>query len=133
MWNPVIRQALIAGYLKKDVENYGLLKITSAGKKFLKKPESFMIVEDKEFNDDYEGSPEQEGGTSALDPTLNAMLKDLRKKVSKRMNRPPYVIFQDVSLEQMATDYPVNLEELKNIQGVGEGKSNSPMLRSLWT
>ena len=126
MWNPVIRQALIAGYLKKDVENYGLLKVTSAGKKFLKKPESFMIVEDKEFNDDYEAAPEQEGGTSALDPTLNAMLKDLRKKVSKQMNRPPYVIFQDVSLEQMATDYPVNLEELKNIQGVGEGKVKQP-------
>ena len=126
LWNPVIRQALIAGYLKKDVENYGLLKITSAGKKFLKKPESFMIVEDKEFNEDYEGSMEQEGGTSALDPTLNVMLKDLRKKVSKRMNRPPYVIFQDVSLEQMATDYPVNLEELKNIQGVGEGKVKQP-------
>ena len=126
LWNPVIRQALIAGYLKKDVENYGLLKITTAGKKFLKKPESFMIVEDKEFNEDYDGSPDQEGGTSALDPTLNAMLKDLRKKVSKQMNRPPYVIFQDVSLEQMATDYPVNLEELKNIQGVGEGKVKQP-------
>ncbi len=126
LWNPVIRQALIAGYLKKDVENYGLLKITSAGKKFLKKPESFMIVEDKEFNDDEEGTPEQEGGTSALDPTLNSMLKDLRKKVSKKMGRPPYVIFQDVSLEQMATDYPVSLEELKNIQGVGEGKVKQP-------
>ena len=126
IWNPVIRQALIAGYLKKDVENYGLLKITSAGKKFLKKQESFMIVEDKEFNEDYEGVPEQEGGTSALDPTLNAMLKDLRKKVSKKMNRPPYVIFQDVSLEQMATDYPVTLDELKNIQGVGEGKVKQP-------
>ena len=124
--NPVIRQALIAGYLKKDVENYGLLKVTSAGKKFLKHPESFMIVEDKEFNEDYESSAEQEGGTSALDPTLNAMLKDLRKKVSKQMNRPPYVIFQDVSLEQMATDYPVTLEELKNIQGVGEGKVKQP-------
>jgi len=126
LWNPVIRQALIAGYLKKEVENYGLLKITSAGKKFLKKPESFMIVEDKEFNDDYEGVPEQEGGTSALDPTLNSMLKDLRKKVSKKLGRPPYVIFQDVSLEQMATDYPVTLEELKNIQGVGEGKVKQP-------
>ncbi len=126
LWNPVIRQALIAGYLKKDVENYGLLKITSAGKRFLKKPESFMIVEDKEFSDDYEGTPEQEGGTSALDPTLNSMLKDLRKKVSKKMGRPPYVIFQDVSLEQMATDYPVTLEELKNIQGVGEGKVKQP-------
>ena len=126
LWNPVIRQALIAGYLKKDVENYGLLKVTSAGKKFLNHPESFMIVEDKEFNEDYESSAEQEGGTSALDPTLNAMLKDLRKKVSKQMNRPPYVIFQDVSLEQMATDYPVTLEELKNIQGVGEGKVKQP-------
>ena len=126
LWNPVIRQALIAGYLKKDVENYGLLKVTSAGKKFLKNPESFMIVEDKEFNEDYESTTEQEGGTSALDPTLNAMLKDLRKKVSKQMNRPPYVIFQDVSLEQMATDYPVTLEELKNIQGVGEGKVKQP-------
>ena len=126
LWNPVIHQALIAGYLKKDVENYGLLKITSAGKKFLKKPESFMIVEDKEFNDDYESTPEQEGGTSALDPVLNSMLKDLRKKVSKKMGRPPYVIFQDVSLEQMATDYPVSLEELKNIQGVGEGKVKQP-------
>lgn len=126
LWNPVIRQALIAGYLKKDVENYGLLKVTAAGKKFLKKPESFLIVEDTEFNDDEENAPEQEGGTSALDPTLNAMLKDLRKKVSKKMGRPPYVIFQDVSLEQMATDYPVNLEELKNIQGVGEGKVKQP-------
>ena len=126
LWNPVIRQALIAGYLKKDVENYGLLKVTSAGKKFLKHPESFMIVEDREFNEDYENTTEQEGGTSALDPTLNAMLKDLRKKVSKQMNRPPYVIFQDVSLEQMATDYPVTLEELKNIQGVGEGKVKQP-------
>ena len=126
LWNPVIRQALLAGYLKKDVENYGLLKITPAGKKYLKKPESFMIVEDKEFNDDYEGTLDQEGGTSALDPTLNAMLKDLRKKVSKQLNRPPYVIFQDVSLEQMATDYPVTLDELKNIQGVGEGKVKQP-------
>lgn len=94
LWNPVIRQALIAGYLKKDVENYGLLKVTAAGKKFLKKPESFLIVEDTEFNDDEENTPEQEGGTSALDPTLNAMLKDLRKKVSKKMGRPPYVILR---------------------------------------
>ena len=126
-WNPVIRQALIAGYLKKDVENYGLLKLTSAGKKFLKKPESFMIVEDNEFSEDYElVSSESEGGTSALDPTLNAMLRDLRKKVSRQLERPPYVIFQDVSIEQMATDYPITLEELKNIQGVGEGKVRQP-------
>ena len=125
LWNPVIRQALIAGYLKKEVENYGLLKITSAGKKFMKHPTEFMIVEDKQFNDD-DGPAELEGGPSALDPTLNAMLRDLRKKWSKQLDRPPYVIFQDVSLEQMATDYPVTLEELKNIQGVGEGKVKQP-------
>jgi ATP-dependent DNA helicase RecQ len=126
-WNPVIRQALIAGYLKKDVENYGLLKLTSAGKKFIKKPESFMIVEDNEFSEDYElVSSDSDGGTSALDPTLNAMLRELRKKVSRRLERPPYVIFQDVSIEQMATDYPITLEELKNIQGVGEGKVKQP-------
>ena len=125
-WNPVIRQALIAGYLKKDVENYGLLKLTALGKKFMKKPASFMIVEDNEFAEDYEASGEHEGVTSALDPILNAMLRDLRKKVSRQLERPPYVIFQDVSLEQMATDYPVTLEELKNIQGVGEGKIRQP-------
>ena len=126
LWNPIIRQALIAGYLKKDVENYGLLKIASAGKKYLKSPQSFMIVEDNEFNEDYDSSLEHEGAASALDPTLAAMLRDLRKKVSRRMERPPYVIFQDVSIDQMATDYPVNLEELKNIQGVGEGKVRQP-------
>ena len=126
IWNPVIRQALIAGYLRKEVENYGLLKITAAGKKFLKSPKSFMIVKDAEFSDDYEAGNEPEGGTGALDPTLSAMLRDLRKKVSKRLERPPYVIFQDVSIDQMATDYPVTLEELKNIQGVGEGKVKQP-------
>ncbi len=125
-WNPVIRQALIAGYLKKDVENYGLLRLTSLGKKFIKNPTSFMIVEDNEFVEDYEASTEHDGVTSALDPTLNAMLRDLRKKVSRQLERPPYVIFQDVSIEQMATDYPVTLEELKNIQGVGEGKVRQP-------
>ena len=125
IWNPVIRQALIAGYLVKEVENYGLLKVTPAGKKFLKSPQSFMIVKDVEFSEDDE-APDHEGGISALDPTLSAMLRELRKKVSKRLERPPYVIFQDVSLEQMATDYPVTLEELKNIQGVGEGKVKQP-------
>ena len=124
IWNPLLRQAVIAGYLKKDVENYRLLKITSEGKKFIKHPKSFEIVEDKEFDDDY---PEEGGDTtSALDPTLCAMLRDLRKKVSKQMERPPYVIFQDVSIDQMATDYPVSLEELKSIQGVGEGKIRQP-------
>ena len=125
IWNPVIRQALIAGYLRKEVENYGLLKLTAAGKKFLKEPKSFMIVKDAEFSDDYDAT-EHEGGVSSLDPVLTAMLRDLRKKVSKQLGRPPYVIFQDVSIDQMATDYPISLEELKNIQGVGEGKVKQP-------
>ena len=126
IWNPVIRQALLMGYLRKEVENYGILKITSAGKKFLKAPQSFMIVKDAEFSDEIEAGGDHEGAAGALDPTLAAMLRDLRKKVSKRMERPPYVIFQDVSIDQMATDYPVTLEELKNIQGVGEGKVKQP-------
>ena len=124
IWNPVIRQALIMGYLQKEVENYGLLKVTAAGKKFIRQPESFMVVEDHEFSDDDEAAGE--GGTSALDPTLSAMLYDLRKKWSRKLQRPPYVIFQDVSIEQMATYYPVTLEELKNIQGVGDGKTRQP-------
>ena len=126
LWNPVIQQAILAGYLKKDIENYGLLKLTAAGKRFIKKPESFKIVEDNDFREDYEGSNEHEATISALDQTLSAMLKDLRKKVSKKLGRPPYVIFQDVSIEQMATDFPVTLDELKNIQGVGEGKVKQP-------
>ena len=124
IWNPVIRQALIAGFLKKEVENYGVLKVTAAGKRFLKKPSTFMVAEDHEFNEDDEMN--MEGGTSALDPTLSAMLHDLRRKWSRKLERPAYVIFQDVSIEQMATDYPVTLEELKNIQGVGDGKTRQP-------
>ena len=125
IWNPVIRQALLMGYLKKEVENYGLLKLTAAGKKFLKSPHSFMIVKDAEFSDDDDTS-DRDAQAGALDPTLASMLRDLRKKVSKKLERPPYVIFQDVSIDQMATDYPVTLEELKNIQGVGEGKVKQP-------
>jgi ATP-dependent DNA helicase RecQ len=123
LWNAVIRQALIAGYLKKDVENYGLLKLTSAGKKYLKNPESFMIVEDKDFDEEQEDEMTRDSVATALDPALYSMLKDLRKKMSKKLQVPPYVIFQDVSLEQMATVYPVNLQELQNIPGVGAGKA----------
>ncbi len=122
LWKPVIRQALIAGYLKKDVENYGTLKLTAAGKRFIKKPVSFMIVMDNEFNEE-DDEDAHDGRGAVLDPDLYAMLKDLRKKVSKSMQLPPYVIFQDVSLEQMATVYPVTIEELQNIQGVGAGKA----------
>ena len=122
LWNPVIRQALIAGYLKKDVENYGLLKITSAGKRFIKHPTEFMIVRDNEFKDDeYEEGGEAVG--MALDPELFAMLKGLRKQMAQKLGVPGYVIFQDPSLEQMATMYPITVEELQQIQGVGAGKA----------
>ena len=123
MWNPVIRQAIIAGFLKKDVENYGVLKLTSDGLEYLKHPKTFMIVKDAEF-----GEEEEEAScdkpTAALDPVLYNMLVDLRKETSRKLGIPPYIIFQDVSLEQMATVYPITLDELKNIQGVGVGKAN---------
>ena len=124
LWNAVIRQALIAGYLTKDVENYGLLKVTPEGHKFLKKPKSFKIVEDADFDEEEaEEVPMRSGASCAVDPALFSMLKDLRKKMSKRLDVPPYVIFQDPSLEAMATIYPVTLEELQNIPGVGAGKA----------
>ena len=124
VWNAVIRQALIAGYLSKDVENYGLLKVTPAGVKFLKKPVSFKIVEDTDFDEvEEDEAPVRGGGSCAVDPALYSMLKDLRKKMSKKLDVPPYVIFQDPSLEAMATTYPVTLEELQNIPGVGAGKA----------
>ena len=122
LWNPVIRQAIIAGYLRSDVENYGTLHITAAGQRWLKAPSSFMIVEDNDFSDDT-GDDSHSDGCAALDPVLFSMLKDLRKQVARRCNLPGYVIFQDISLEQMATMYPVTLAELQNVQGVGVGKA----------
>ena len=123
-WNAVLQQALITGYLEKDVENYGLIKITAAGKKYLKSPKSFKIVEDRDFDDEENDEmPLRAGGTVVVDPALFSMLKDLRKKVSKQHGLPPYVIFQDPSLEAMATTYPITIEELRNIPGVGEGKA----------
>ena len=123
-WNAVVHQALIAGYLEKDVENYGLLKMTAAGKKFLKSPKPFKIVEDRDFDEEEnDDMPMRTGGTVVVDPGLFTMLKDLRKKVAKKHDLPPYVIFQDPSLEAMATTYPITIEELRNIPGVGEGKA----------
>lgn len=122
-WNAVIRQALIAGYLMKDIENYGLLKITPKGKDFMKNPVSFKITEDNEFEEEEEETPVRGGAACAVDPVLYSMMKDLRKKVSKRLGVPPFVVFQDPSLEAMATTYPVTLEELQNIPGVGAGKA----------
>ena len=122
LWNPVIRQALIAGYLKKDVENYGLLKVTAAGKRFIKNPTEFMIVRDNEFRDDEEEEGNEAVGM-ALDPELFTMLKQLRRQMAQKLGVPGYVIFQDPSLEQMATMYPITTEELQQIQGVGAGKA----------
>lgn len=122
-WSAVIRQGLIAGYISKEVENYGILKVTDAGRKFIDDPKSFMIVEDNEFEDEENEGPLRGGGSFAVDPELYSMLKDLRKKLSKHLQLPPYVIFQDPSLESMATTYPITIEELQNIPGVGAGKA----------
>ena len=122
LWNPVIRQALIEGYISKDIDNYGLLRITAAGKRYVNNPESFMVVEDTVFNNDIDEDASY-GAVSALAPTLLSMLKSLRKSVAEKNNLPPYVIFQDMSLDQMATSYPVTEKELGNIRGVGVGKA----------
>lgn len=127
-WHVVIRQAIIAGYFDKDIENYGLLKVTKKGKDFLKKPVSFKITkDDDEGADDEDGIDDVVvkggGGGSAVDPVLFSIMKDLRKKMAKKHNVPPYVIFQDPSLEAMATIYPVTMDELQNIPGVGAGKA----------
>ncbi len=122
----VIRQAMIAGFLSKEIENYGLLKLTTSGKAYLKKPESFPIVKDNEFEDEEEEATvggRNGGGTCAADDILFSILKDLRKKLSKKLEVPPFVIFQDPSLEAMATSYPITMDELQNIPGVGAGKA----------
>ena len=121
--NAVIRQAIIAGYLSKDIESYGLIKITQKGLAFLKKPESFKIVEDRDFTEEDEPVIMKSGASCAVDPELYLILKDLRKKEAKKLGLPPYVIFQDPSLEAMATTYPITMEELVNIPGVGQGKA----------
>ena len=119
-WNTVLRQALLNGFIYKEVENYGLLKLTDEGRDFIKHPSTFMISEDNDF--EYDGG-EPAGGTGAMDEELLAILRDLRKKVAREKDIPPYVIFQDASLEAMASVYPVTIDELKNIPGVGEGKA----------
>ena len=121
-WTTVIRQALIAGYIKKDVDNYGLLKLTPAGKKFIKKPVSFKITDSDEPEDSSSGVSGGGSGEST-DPVLFSIMKDLRKKMGQQHDVPPYVIFQDASLEAMATLYPITMDELQNIPGVGAGKA----------
>ncbi|NSW95856.1 MAG: HRDC domain-containing protein, partial [Bacteroidales bacterium] len=122
-WNMVIRQALIAKLLTKDIENYGLLKVTPKGMAFLEKPESFMLAEDHDYADTSEEENAFGARTAAVDEELLCILKDLRKKISKQKDVPPFVIFQDPSLEDMAIQYPVTIDELQNISGVGAGKA----------
>ncbi|MBR1727242.1 MAG: DNA helicase RecQ, partial [Muribaculaceae bacterium] len=117
----VVRQGVLAGYIRKDIENYGVLKVTDKGRKYLDNPQPFNVVEDKQFNDN--DGEEHSGSAAVLDPALFSMLKDLRKEIAQQMQLPPYVIFQDPSLEAMATTYPITIEELKLIPGVGEGKA----------
>ncbi|MGC9352342.1 MAG: DNA helicase RecQ [Mariniphaga sp.] len=124
-WNAVFRQSMIKGLINKDIENYGLLKVTPKGHEFLENPTSFMLVKNHEYEEDEEsastgGAP---SGATGGDPALFAMLKDLRKKVAKRKNLPPFVIFQDPSLADMSIQYPITVEELQKIQGVGQGKA----------
>lgn len=123
-WKALLRQALVAGYLRKDIETYGVIKLTEKGKKFISKPESFMMTEDHAFEEANDAPADRiakpGGGT---DPKLVAMLKDLRKKVGKRKGVPPYIVFQDPSLEDMAIKYPTSIEEMANVFGVGEGKA----------
>jgi len=122
-WNMVIRLALIARLLSKDIENYGILKITKEGKKFKKSPTSFLLTKDRDYDNIKTTTSSNTGGVGISDPQLFAMLKDLRKDISKKRNLPPFVIFQDVSLEDMSIHYPISLEEMQNITGVGKGKA----------
>ncbi|MGN1246007.1 MAG: DNA helicase RecQ [Muribaculaceae bacterium] len=121
--NAVVRQAIIAGYLTRDIENYGQLKLTDAGRDFIEHPVSFMVVEDNDFSEAEEEVMVKGGAACAVDPELYSILKDLRKKTAHKLGLPPYVIFQDPSLEAMATTYPISIEELQNIPGVGAGKA----------
>jgi len=123
-WMALIRQVLVAGYLKKDIETYGVVKITEKGKEYIKNPVSFMMTEDHSYDSQTDTKniiSTKSGG--ATDERLMKMLKDLRKKVAKKKEVPPFVVFQDPSLEDMATKYPITLEELSNIHGVGDGKA----------
>ena len=123
-WMALLRQVLVAGYLSKDIETYGIVKITKAGLDFIKKPVSFMMSEDHEYNEsEDEAIVTAAKSTGTADEVLMGMLRDLRKKVAKKLGVPPFVVFQDPSLEDMALKYPISLEELINIHGVGEGKA----------
>ena len=123
-WMALLRQVLVAGYLSKDIETYGVVKITKEGLDFIKKPVSFMMSEDHEYNEsEDEAIVTASKSSGTADEVLMGMLRELRKKVAKKLGVPPFVVFQDPSLEDMALKYPITLPELYNIHGVGEGKA----------
>jgi ATP-dependent DNA helicase RecQ len=123
-WNAVIRQVTLGGLIFKDIETFGTLKLTDAGKRFLERPESFMLLKQHDFsNTDDDESIVQAGKGGAFDETLYNLLVDLRKTIAKQKNIPPFVIFQEPSLKDMCFQYPITIEELTNIQGVGTGKA----------
>ncbi len=122
-WSAVMRQGLIAGLIDKEIENYGLLKVTDLGREYVQNPTEFMLVEDHQYAEEDEDAPTPKASATSMDPALFGMLKDLRKKVSKKLELPPFVIFQDPSLEAMSTNYPITVQELQNIPGVGAGKA----------
>ena len=124
-WNSLIRQMMLEGMIRKDIEEYGLLKITDKGRKFLKKPFAIKVALNHQYEDAAADDDEVSGsgGTATTDPVLFEMLKDLRKTVAREKNLPPFVIFLENSLEDMATNYPTTLEELEKIQGVSKGKA----------
>jgi len=122
-WMALIRQLLVAGLLKKQIENYGVLQLTDKGREFMQNPVSFMMTEDHRYDEMASGSSKTPGKQAAADEKLLTMLKSLRKDVSKQKGVPPYVIFQEPSLEDMALKYPISIEELSNVYGVGEGKA----------
>ena len=124
-WNAIIRQALVTNYIGKEIENYGTIFVTPKGKDFIQHPEPIMFTKDRDFvseSDDEDVVMNQKGG-GALDPVLHKMLLDLRKEIAKKLNLPPYIIFQEPTIEELSTQYPTTLEEMKTIAGVGEGKA----------
>ena len=126
-WTSIIRQSIVNGLLSKDIEEYGVLKVTKEGKDFIKKPYKIMVAKDHDYENNEEEEFDEErvtfGKDSGTDKTLFAMLKDLRKTMAKKMNLPPFVIFQDPSLEDMTIQYPITMEEMTQIVGVGQGKA----------
>lgn len=126
-WMALLRQVLVAGLLKKDIETYGVLFLSPEGKNFISNPESFYMTEDHTYEetDDDTIVTAGKGGGGVADEVLLGMLKDLRKRVAKKLEVPPFAVFQDPSLEDMALKYPINIEELTNVHGVGDGKAKS--------